>query len=171
MSLLEVDALCKSYDGSAGAATLAIENISLAVEPGEFVALVGPSGCGKTTLLMCIAGLVAPSGGRVAVKSNLVDRPPPDLVLEIEITHPNLNKLPLFASFGIPEVWRFDGTAIQFYTLSGSAYVNATHSLALPLLTPEVVTRFVREGSRTGRLEWLKKIRAWARSLDVSEQP
>src|ERR1043166_9668075 len=81
MPLLEVDALCKSYDGSAGAATLAIEYISFAVEPGEFVALVGPSGCGKTTLLMCIAGLVAPSGGRVAVKSKLVDRPPPDLVL------------------------------------------------------------------------------------------
>ncbi len=81
MPLLEVDALCKSYDGSAGAATLAIENISFNVERGEFVALVGPSGCGKTTLLMCIAGLAAPSGGRVAVKSQLVDRPPPDLVL------------------------------------------------------------------------------------------
>jgi len=81
MPLLEVDALCKSYGGSNGPATLAIENISFQVERGEFVALVGPSGCGKTTLLMCIAGLTAPSAGRVAVKAKTVDRPPPDLVL------------------------------------------------------------------------------------------
>jgi NitT/TauT family transport system ATP-binding protein len=81
MPLLEVEALSKSYGESTGPATLAIDNISFHVERGEFVALVGPSGCGKTTLLMCIAGLIAPSGGRVAVKSNVVDRPPPDLVL------------------------------------------------------------------------------------------
>jgi NitT/TauT family transport system ATP-binding protein len=81
MPLLEVEALSKSYGEWASAATVAIDNISFHVERGEFVALVGPSGCGKTTLLMCIAGLIAPTGGRVAVKSNVVDRPPPDLVL------------------------------------------------------------------------------------------
>src|SRR5689334_1243375 len=81
MPLLEVEALSKSYGESTPAATAAIDNISFHVERGEFVALVGPSGCGKTTLLMCIAGLIAPSAGRVAVKSSVVDRPPPDLVL------------------------------------------------------------------------------------------
>ncbi|HTM10808.1 MAG TPA: ABC transporter ATP-binding protein [Verrucomicrobiae bacterium] len=81
MPLLEVDALSKSYSDSSSRSTLAIENISFEVESGEFVALVGPSGCGKTTLLMCIAGLIPPSAGRVAVKAKPVDRPPPDLVL------------------------------------------------------------------------------------------
>jgi NitT/TauT family transport system ATP-binding protein len=81
MPLLEVDALSKCYGESTPAATVAIDNISFHVERGEFVALVGPSGCGKTTLLMCIAGLIAPSAGRVAVKANVVNRPPPDLVL------------------------------------------------------------------------------------------
>jgi NitT/TauT family transport system ATP-binding protein len=79
--ILEVEGLCKSYRQAGGESTLAIDNISFAVGAGEFVSLVGPSGCGKTTLLMCIAGLVAPSAGRVALKSAEVEGPPKDLVL------------------------------------------------------------------------------------------
>jgi NitT/TauT family transport system ATP-binding protein len=48
-----------------GAEVVALERVSFAVDPGEFVCIVGPTGCGKTTLLKIVAGLVAPSGGRV----------------------------------------------------------------------------------------------------------
>src|SRR5262245_7936806 len=64
-----------------GETTVAVGNISCQVEPGEFVSFVGPSGCGKTTLLMSIAGLVAPTTGRILVKGREVAGPPPDLVL------------------------------------------------------------------------------------------
>ena len=60
---------------------MAIGDITCAVEAGEFVSFVGPSGCGKTTLLMSIAGLIAPSAGRVIVKGKDVVGPPPNLVL------------------------------------------------------------------------------------------
>jgi NitT/TauT family transport system ATP-binding protein len=79
--ILEVQSLSKSYRQAGGETTAAIGNISCRVEPGEFVSFVGPSGCGKTTLLMTIAGLLAPSAGRVMVNGREVSGPPADLVL------------------------------------------------------------------------------------------
>ena len=79
--ILEVQSLSKSYRQAGGETTVAIGNITCQVESGEFVSFVGPSGCGKTTLLMSIAGLLAPSSGRVIVKGKEVSGPPVNLVL------------------------------------------------------------------------------------------
>jgi len=79
--ILEVQNLSKSYRQAGGETTVAIGDISCQVEAGEFVTFVGPSGCGKTTLLMSIAGLLAPSAGRVIVNGKQVSGPPPGLVL------------------------------------------------------------------------------------------
>ena len=81
MPILEVQGLSKSYRQAGGETTVAIGNISCAVEAGEFVSFVGPSGCGKTTLLMSIAGLLAPSAGCVVVNGKEVAGPPSNLVL------------------------------------------------------------------------------------------
>lgn len=81
MPILEVQSLSKSYRQLGGETTMAIGNITCQIEAGEFVSFVGPSGCGKTTLLMSIAGLIAPSTGQILVKGRAVNGPPPDLVL------------------------------------------------------------------------------------------
>jgi len=56
--------------------TLALRGVSLAVEPGELLAVTGPSGSGKSTLLACLAGLDDPDGGRVFVSGRLMSRRP-----------------------------------------------------------------------------------------------
>ena len=63
--------LTKHYGKSA-----AVDRLSLAIEPGELVALLGPSGCGKTTSLRMIAGLVQPSGGEIFVNGTSITRVP-----------------------------------------------------------------------------------------------
>jgi spermidine/putrescine ABC transporter ATP-binding subunit len=57
--------------------TVAVDNVNLDIEPGEFFALLGPSGCGKTTLLRMLAGLEVPSEGHVHIDGqDMGDIPP-----------------------------------------------------------------------------------------------
>lgn len=90
--------------------------------------------------------------------------PPPDLVVEIDISRPSLNKLPLFAAFGIPEVWRFNGKQVEILILQRDDYVLSDRSLIFSPVSAELITSFVDESLKIGRLEWIKKVREWARS-------
>jgi len=51
---------------------VALDKVSLVIEPETFVTLLGPSGCGKTTLLRCVAGLEDPDGGEIYIGNNLI---------------------------------------------------------------------------------------------------
>ncbi|MDQ2765505.1 MAG: ABC transporter ATP-binding protein [Pseudomonadota bacterium] len=57
---------------------VAVDDVSLAVEEGEFFALLGPSGCGKTTLLRMLAGFETPTEGRILIDGQDVSRTPPN---------------------------------------------------------------------------------------------
>ena len=76
-SKLELNGISMVYT-QRGRRFIALHEVSLQVQAGEFISLVGASGCGKTTLLRIVDGLVAPSYGEVRVNGSPVTRPGPD---------------------------------------------------------------------------------------------
>jgi NitT/TauT family transport system ATP-binding protein len=77
---LEVRGLRKVYEGR-GRSVEALRDLTFSVAAGELVCVVGPSGCGKTTLLRCVGGLLAPTGGQVLLDDPPVAGPPPGLAV------------------------------------------------------------------------------------------
>jgi spermidine/putrescine ABC transporter ATP-binding subunit len=73
MSGISLQGISKRYSGS----VLAVDDIDLEIESGEFVTLVGPSGCGKTTTLRTIAGFEKPTAGTVHIGGKDVTDAPP----------------------------------------------------------------------------------------------
>jgi NitT/TauT family transport system ATP-binding protein len=87
--LLQVERITKSFVTGEGTIT-AVDDVSFAVAPGEFVSIIGPSGCGKSTLFNIIGGLVGDYGGRVTVASATVSGTHPSIgmVFQEESTFP-----------------------------------------------------------------------------------
>ncbi len=69
--LVALDAVEKRFDGF-----VAVQNVSLTIGAGEFVAIMGPSGCGKTTTLRLLAGLERPSGGTIQIGGRVMNAVP-----------------------------------------------------------------------------------------------
>ncbi|HET6954017.1 MAG TPA: ATP-binding cassette domain-containing protein, partial [Acidimicrobiales bacterium] len=65
MSHVSIQGLTKRFDGKPP--TVAVDDLDLELEEGEFLVLLGPSGCGKSTTLRCLAGLETPAGGRIGL--------------------------------------------------------------------------------------------------------
>jgi Uma2 family endonuclease len=85
---------------------------------------------------------------------DLATDPPPDLVVEVDITHPSLDKFPIHASLGVPEVWRHDGDTLQVFRLRGEQYTLTPDSGVFPWLPAEVLARFVQQGNEHGIIPW-----------------
>jgi NitT/TauT family transport system ATP-binding protein len=73
-NFVDLDRVSLRY-GEDGKGTLALQDASMRVDDGEFVAVVGPSGCGKSTLMKVVTGLSPPTTGGVIVDGKEVDRP------------------------------------------------------------------------------------------------
>lgn len=85
---------------------------------------------------------------------------PPDLVMEVDITSPSLNKLPIYASLGVSEVWSYDGERLVILRLRDSeGYTEAAESGFLPAATTETLTCLLLSGLTLDRRTWREEVR------------
>jgi Uma2 family endonuclease len=89
--------------------------------------------------------------------------PPPDLVIEVDVTSGSLDKFPIYAQVGVPEVWRYDGQRLRISILMAERYVEAETSLALPLLTGQRLSETLAQSKILKRTALLRSFRTWVR--------
>lgn len=85
--------------------------------------------------------------------------PPPDVVVEVDITSSSIDKLRLFARFAVPEVWRHHSERAAILVLGPDGYRAADASQVFPRLTADALTRLLEEGRRTPLPRWLSDVR------------
>lgn len=95
---------------------------------------------------------------------DLEQDPPPDLVVEVDITHTDINKLRLYASMGVPEFWRYNGETWRIYQLQGELYEEAETSSTFPLIPKTKLYEFLAQ-ARQDEVAAEIALRNWVRSL------
>ncbi|AUS99260.1 hypothetical protein CLI64_01990 [Nostoc sp. CENA543] len=89
--------------------------------------------------------------------------PPPDLVLEVDYSKPKIDKLSLYAAMGIPEFWRYNGTKLRIYILTGNQYTEVEQSPTFAPVMVRDIPKFLGESQKIGQLAAKKAFRAWVK--------
>lgn len=104
--------------------------------------------------------------GRLEV--NLAKDPPPDLAIEVDLRPYLMNKLEVYAGLGIPEVWCFDGLALETFALSSPRnYIKVERSAALPFLRPAELKPFLDLLEHKDENALFMELQEWARDLQT----
>jgi Uma2 family endonuclease len=90
--------------------------------------------------------------------------PPPDLALEIDVTHSSLNRMGIYAALNVPEVWRLAGQTLTFHVLGTTGqYSVVSQSRAFPQLTAADLISFLNLRGQMDENSLVRQFRAWVR--------
>lgn len=141
LMMLELDIDCACY----GSTTYKAEELQRGLEPDECYYI----------------GNVA-----AAVNKDRFDLsvdPPPDLVLEMDITHRAIDRESIYAAMGVPEIWRYDGEKLECLLLNEKqAYVVSERSRSFPFLKPADLLPFA---NRQPENAMLREFKQWVKTL------
>ncbi|QLE56925.1 Uma2 family endonuclease [Nostoc sp. TCL26-01] len=100
---------------------------------------------------------------RGKLKFDLNQDPPPDLALEIDVTSKSLDRFPIYARLGIPEIWCYDAGEIKIYQLQGKEYIQQEKSLVFPHLNIQEIPSLIERYRMAGRRVFRQAIREWVK--------
>ncbi|HVS37086.1 MAG TPA: hypothetical protein VMS17_16110, partial [Gemmataceae bacterium] len=88
--------------------------------------------------------------------------PPPDLVLEIDLSRSSINRIAIYGVMGVPEVWRYHKNKLSFLARQPDGrYATVAQSLSLPPLTPADLTPFLAMRASDDENTVIRQFRAW----------
>jgi len=90
--------------------------------------------------------------------------PPPELLIEIDITTDSMNKFPLYLALGVPEVWRFE-ESVEIWILDKKRYIRHPTSIAIPILNEALISEFMESSLGMERPAWARQTRKRIREL------
>jgi Uma2 family endonuclease len=98
--------------------------------------------------------------------------PPPDLAIEVDVTHSSLDRLAIYAVLGVPEVWRLADDVLTFHVLDADGhFTEAAASRSFPMLAPADLLGFLLRARAVGdRLPIVRDFRAWVRQRAAQQQ-
>jgi Uma2 family endonuclease len=95
---------------------------------------------------------------------NLRKDPPPDLAIEVDVTSSSLDRMAIYASLGIPEVWRMDDAGLTFHVLGPDGkYAPSPRSKSFPPVAPADLTRFLAMRAQLDENAVVQQFRVWFR--------
>jgi Uma2 family endonuclease len=87
--------------------------------------------------------------------------PPPDIVFEVGVTSKSTSKMKTYAQFGVPELWRYDGTTFRIYELIGADYSTRETSLTFPFLHASDLQALLERSKLIGQNALLAEFEQW----------
>jgi len=90
--------------------------------------------------------------------------PPPDLVVEVDITHTDIDKNRIYASMGVPEFWRYNGQELKIYKLKQNTYLECDRSPTFDWIDKEYLYRFL-EDAQADEVEAEVEFRAYVKQV------
>jgi Uma2 family endonuclease len=90
--------------------------------------------------------------------------PPPDLVVEVDITHTDIDKNTLYAQLGIPELWRFNGQVLTLFQLQGNQYTEVFVSPTFPWADKMLFYTFLKDCKLIGEAQAQRQLASWIQS-------
>jgi len=91
-------------------------------------------------------------------KIDLSVDPPPDIIVEVAVTHPSVSKFPICAAFGVPEIWTYDGSRLTMFRITGSEYAETPSSQILPKLGATQLSEFLELGKSMDSVTWPEEV-------------
>jgi Uma2 family endonuclease len=99
---------------------------------------------------------------------DLATDPPPDLVVEVDISSPSSRRIDIYKQLGVPEIWRYLGGSVYIYQLQGGEYSPCDRSPSLPLVSTAVLNQFLHQAETQDNTTFIRTWRRWVQQQIAS---